>query len=101
MTVSGQLDARSEEVQLSVVVPVYACVECLAPLHERLTASLAPLIDSYELIFVGDRGTDGSWAVLQRLARADARVRAFRLSRNFGQHAAITAGLSKARGRWA
>lgn len=56
--------------------------------------------DSYELVFVDDRSLDGGWAVLQELARADDRVRAFRLSRNFGQDAAITAGLAQARGRW-
>ena len=52
-------------------------------------------------MFVDDRSVDGGWAVLQELARGDEHVRAFRLSRNFGQHAAITAGLAQARGQWA
>jgi dolichol-phosphate mannosyltransferase len=52
-------------------------------------------------VFVDDRSVDGGWEVLQRLARSDAGVRAFRLSRNFGQDAAITAGLAQARGEWA
>jgi dolichol-phosphate mannosyltransferase len=59
------------------------------------------MVDSYELVFVDDRSVDGGWAVLQELARGDTHVRAFRLSRNFGQHAAITAGLAQARGQWA
>ncbi|HEY8624879.1 MAG TPA: glycosyltransferase family 2 protein [Solirubrobacteraceae bacterium] len=90
-----------DSVGLSVVVPVYACAGCLEALHERLTRSISELVDHYELVFVDDRSVDDGWAVLQRLARADEHVRAFRLSRNFGQHAAITAGLAQARGRWA
>ncbi len=53
----------------------------------------------YELIFVEDRGVDGSWDVLAQLAAGDPHLRAFRLSRNFGQHMAITAGLAQARER--
>jgi len=69
-------------------------------LHERLRASVERITADYELVFVDDRSRDGSWDVLESLARADGTVRALRLSRNFGQHAAITAGLSKASGRW-
>ncbi|MDQ6811548.1 MAG: glycosyltransferase family 2 protein [Actinomycetota bacterium] len=90
----------SGEVQLSVVVPVFACAGCLEALHERLTRSVSEIADSYELVLVDDRSRDDGWSVLQRLARTDGHVRALRLSRNFGQHAAITAGLSEARGRW-
>ena len=57
------------DVQLSVVVPVYGCAECLVTLHQRLTRTLGPMIDSYELVFVDDRSVDDGWAVLQRLAR--------------------------------
>ena len=87
-------------VELSVVVPVYRCVECLAVLHERLVRTLEGTIDSFELVFVDDRSPDDSWTVLEDLAERDARVRAIRLSRNFGQHAAITAGLAEAQGAW-
>jgi glycosyltransferase involved in cell wall biosynthesis len=89
------------DVELSVVIPVYGCAECLERLHDRLTASIASITDRYELVFVDDRSVDGGWGVLQGLASADPHVRAFRLSRNFGQHAAITAGLAQARGEWA
>jgi dolichol-phosphate mannosyltransferase len=88
-------------VELSVVVPVYGCEECLRELHARLGAALEAVTDSYELVFVEDRGADGSWELLTELSRADGHVRAFRLSRNFGQHAAITAGLAQCNGRWA
>jgi polyisoprenyl-phosphate glycosyltransferase len=89
------------EVVLSVVVPVYGCADCLVALHDRLTRSVAQITDCYELVFVDDRSVDPGWDVLRRLAGRDGHVRAFRLSRNFGQDAAITAGLSKARGEWA
>jgi polyisoprenyl-phosphate glycosyltransferase len=89
-----------ESVELSVVVPVYACEESLPELHQRLTDSLDWTLGAYELIFIEDRGPDRAWRILRELAERDRHVRAFRLSRNFGQHAAITAGLAKSRGRW-
>jgi polyisoprenyl-phosphate glycosyltransferase len=89
------------DVQLTIVVPVYACADCLVALHDRLTRSVSEVTNRYELVFVDDRSVDEGWVVLQRLARADGHVRAFRLSRNFGQDAAITAGLATARGDWA
>ncbi len=82
-------------------MPVYGCAGCLTALHERLTRSLEADHHSYELVFVDDRSRDGGWEVLERLAARDPHVRAFRLSRNFGQDAAITAGLAQARGDWA
>jgi polyisoprenyl-phosphate glycosyltransferase len=101
-TIGNAEGARQDGgVELSVVVPVYGCASCIRALHERLTASVVQVTDRYELIFIDDRSTDGAWDLLVELARADAHVRAFRLSRNFGQHAAITAGLSRTSGRWA
>ncbi|GAC1577852.1 MAG: glycosyltransferase family 2 protein [Candidatus Dormibacteria bacterium] len=100
MAHSARTPQRTGAVALSVVVPVYDCAGCLRALHERLTATLAQLSTSYELVLVDDRSRDEGWAVLQRLANGDSHVRALRLSRNFGQHAAITAGLSEARGEW-
>jgi dolichol-phosphate mannosyltransferase len=87
-------------VEISVVVPVYGCAGCLRELHRRLQAVVGALTDSYELVFVDDASRDGAWNVLSELARHDPHVRAFGLSRNFGQDAAITAGLSRALGRW-
>ncbi len=86
--------------ELSVVVPVFQCEGCLEELHGRLSATLDRLEITYELVLVEDGGADESWAVICRLAASDRRVRGFRLSRNFGQHAAITAGIAQTRGRW-
>jgi polyisoprenyl-phosphate glycosyltransferase len=92
--------SSSDEIELSVVVPVYGCAGCLEPLHSRLTDALRPLEVSYELIFVDDGSPDGAWEVLERLTDRDARVTAIRLSRNFGQQAAITAGIAASESRW-
>src|SRR5258708_23000841 len=84
-----------------VVVPVYGCRDSLRPLHERLTAAVRGIGAAYEIVLVDDCARQGSWEGVERLAREDHAVRAFRLSRNFGQHAAITAGLAQCTGRWA
>jgi polyisoprenyl-phosphate glycosyltransferase len=86
--------------ELSVVIPVYGCAGCLDALHERLHASLDGTVPDWEVVYVDDASPDGSWDKLEELALTDPRVRALQLSRNFGQHAAITAGLAESRGRW-
>jgi polyisoprenyl-phosphate glycosyltransferase len=86
--------------ELSVVVPVYGCRDCLRPLHARLRPAVEGITRDYEVVFVDDRSADGSWDVLCELALSNPAVRLIRLSRNFGQHAAITAGLARAAGRW-
>ncbi len=101
MRAEGAGAGRERAIELSVVVPVFGCAECLVSLHDRLTASISQITDSYELVFVDDRSVDRGWTVLQTLAARDRNVRAFRLSRNFGQDAAITAGLAQAQGDWA
>ena len=83
-----------------MVVPVYDCRPCLVALDERLTAALSEIGARYEVVYVDDRSPDGAWETLVELASSDPHVRAVRLSRNFGQHAAITAGLARAEGRW-
>jgi glycosyltransferase involved in cell wall biosynthesis len=87
-------------VEISVVVPVYKCAGCLRHLHERLTLVLTDMGVSHELVFVDDRSPDEAWDALQELVLRDPAVRAVRLSRNFGQHAAITAGVAEAVGQW-
>src|SRR4051812_48733742 len=89
-----------ETPELSVVIPVFGCAGCLRRLHERLIGALEPISPAFEIVLVDDRSTDGAWDVMQNLARKDSRVRILRLSQNFGQHGAITAGLTRSRGRW-
>jgi dolichol-phosphate mannosyltransferase len=84
--------------QLSVVSPVYRAEGCLDELHRRLTAALRQLNVEYEIVLVDDGSPDRSGELLTRIANADPRVTAVILSRNFGQHAAILAGVAEARG---
>jgi dolichol-phosphate mannosyltransferase len=88
-------------VELSVVVPVYACRGSITELVDRARAVLVGLGQPFEIILVDDGSPDAGWDVVAALAHADPRVHAIRLSRNFGQHAAITAGLAASWARWA
>ncbi len=87
-------------VELAIVVPVYRCAGCLHELHRRLKTELLSIKGSHEIIFVDDGDFDGSWELLKKIAKKDRKVKAYRLSKNFGQHAAITAGLSKSSARF-
>ncbi len=82
-------------IELGIIIPVYRCTGCLRELQQRLKKELRFIKGKYEIIFVDDGDSEGSWALLKEMARRDRKIKAYRLSRNFGQHAAITAGLSK------
>ena len=85
--------------ELSVVVPVFNEEESIEPLVRETSAALSPLGKDYEIIVVDDGSTDGTFPVLSRLHREESRIKVLRLRRNFGQTAAIAAGLAHARGR--
>ena len=86
--------------QLSVVIPVYQAEQCLDELYQRLKVSLETISSNFEIIFVEDCGGDNSWQVIERLVAVDSRVCGIQLSRNFGQHYGITAGLDNCLGDW-
>ncbi len=90
----------SDTPDISIVSPVYCCADCLRALCDRIGATVAPTGASYEIVLVDDASPDTAWPVMRELAAADPRVKAVALSRNFGQHCAIAAGLEHARGRW-
>jgi dolichol-phosphate mannosyltransferase len=85
---------------ISVVTPVYRCCDSLRELYSRLAATLAAISEDFEIIMVNDGSPDEAWRIIQQLAIEDPRVKGINLSRNFGQHYAITAGLDCARGDW-
>ncbi len=85
---------------ISVVVPAYGCESCLEPLYEALAPVLAQISEAFEIVMVDDHSPQGDWAVITRLAAKDPRVRGVKLTRNFGQHNAIAAGLAEADGDW-
>lgn len=86
--------------RLSVVVPVYNEVESIPQLHQAFHAAMDGRVDlGWEVVYVDDGSTDGSLAALETLARNDpARARVVELRRNFGQTAAIAAGIDHAEG---
>ncbi|HIA12466.1 MAG TPA: glycosyltransferase [Flavobacteriales bacterium] len=85
---------------VSVVIPVYNEEENVALLYEGLKRSLADRGFGWELIFVNDGSTDNSVKVLADLAHKDTSVKYMVLTRNFGQQAALTAGMDYARGNY-
>lgn len=86
--------------EISIVSPVYKCGECVAELHRQLVEVLEPLVDSFEIILVNDGCPSNSWDAVRAVAAIDPRVKAINLSRNFGQHYAIAAGLHHSTGQW-
>lgn len=88
----------SEGVELSVVVPVFNEEESLPHLHAALIPELDALGKTYEVIYVDDGSSDGSFEVLRGLGEQDPRVRVIRFRRNFGQTAAMAAGFENAQG---
>lgn len=91
---SGQHD----HVDISVVIPVYNEEQSLPPLHQALADALRRVGKRYELIFVDDGSTDGTFAALRDLHRMDETVRVVRFRRNFGKTPALVAGFAEARG---
>jgi len=85
---------------ISVVTPVYGCARALPELYERLVKTLTPLTENFDIIMVNDHSPDNAWEIIRQLAAKDPRVKGILLSRNFGQHRAITAGLDYADGEW-
>jgi len=88
-----------QDIELSVVIPIYGEEETLPELDRRLRASLEPLGVPYEVILVNDGSRDASLDVMHRLRAADARIKIVDLSRNFGHQLAISAGIDHAEGR--
>jgi len=85
---------------ISIVSPVYQAEATIQKLVEQVTAALQGLTSSMEIILVDDRSTDQSWHEIQHTCALHKHVRGIRLSRNFGQHYAISAGLQLAKGEW-
>jgi len=90
---------RPESLEISVVVPLYNEEENIQELYRRVTAALAALQVSYELVLVNDGSKDATPEILRALQQADARVVPLHLSRNFGHQPAVCAGIDATCGR--
>lgn len=87
-------------VLISIVSPVYKGEKMVHELVRRIQLSMSQITDNYEIILVNDYSPDKSWNAIVDVCRKDTRIKGINLSRNFGQHYAITAGLSYVKGRW-
>lgn len=85
---------------LSIVSPVYRAEKILAELVARIQVAASQIAPDFELILVEDHSPDASWSEIERLAALYPFIKGIKLSRNFGQHYAITAGLDMAQGEW-
>jgi glycosyltransferase involved in cell wall biosynthesis len=93
-----RLPSASEAPEISVFLPVYNEEPNLLPLHTKLEEALARLGRSAEIIYVDDGSSDGSLRILREIAKRDERVRVVALKRNYGQTAAMAAGIDAAHG---
>src|SRR4051794_28552616 len=84
---------------LSVVSPVYRAAEIVGEFVRQVRQALEQVTTDFEIVLVEDGSGDGTWPRVAAACAADPRVKGIKLSRNFGQHCAITAGLEHARGR--
>lgn len=90
---------RKGHMKISIVIPVYFNEDNLKPLYADIREKLLQHHEfEWEIVMVNDGSKDGSYQIMQELAREDTRIRIFNLSRNFGSHAAILCGLSKCSG---
>ena len=86
--------------KISIVSPVYKAENLLLELVSRIESSIQKITNDYEIILVEDGSPDDSWDVIERIATNNSKLIGIKLSRNFGQHYAITAGLDHAKGEW-
>ncbi|MDG0817341.1 glycosyltransferase family 2 protein [Bdellovibrio svalbardensis] len=93
-------EPQSSEVLLSIISPVYMAEKLVAPLVEAIDVEMARWECTYEIILVEDGSPDKSWEAILEVSTGNPRVKGLKLSRNFGQHKAITAGLKEGRGEW-
>ena len=89
-----------DNIHISVVSPVYRAENIVSELVKQLKEQLSPITGDFEIILINDASPDNSWVEIEKETTKDKRVKGLNLSRNFGQHYAITAGLNFARGEW-
>lgn len=86
--------------KISIISPEYKGEKMVAQLVQRIKESVSSITDDFEIILVNDASPDNCWAEIEKQCQLDNRVKGIDLSRNFGQHFAISAGLANATGDW-
>jgi dolichol-phosphate mannosyltransferase len=94
----SEIDAAVPQPELSLFLPVLNEEENLRPMHTKIQEALKSLGKTAEIIYVDDGSTDASLTILKEIAAEDARVRVISFRRNYGQTAAMSAGIDAARG---
>lgn len=85
---------------LSIVVPVYQAENIITELISRIKSAVNDIAGDYQIILIDDGSKDNSWKIINDICAVQKNIKALRLSRNFGQQHAITAGLDYAEGDW-
>jgi glycosyltransferase involved in cell wall biosynthesis len=85
---------------ISIVSPVYKAKNIIPELVRRIIENVSIITEDFEVILVEDGCPENSWEVIEKACNDEKRVKGIKLSRNFGQHYAITAGLDYAKGEW-
>ena len=85
---------------LSIVIPEYNGVRMVRELVARIKKSVTTITENFEIILVNDASPDDTWNEIRKVCKTDSRVIGLDLSRNYGQHPAISAGLTYAKGEW-
>ncbi len=88
------------QVKLSIVSPVYRAEKIIPELVSRIINAASKMTENFEIILVEDCGPDKSWEAIELECKNNTKIKGIKLSRNFGQHYAITAGLNYAKGEW-
>jgi len=99
-TASARATSRSASPGVSIVIPLYNEEESLRELTQKLVSVLTGMRTSYEIIFVDDGSTDGSFQVLKKLHGENRAIKVIRFRRNFGKSAALSVGFREARGKF-
>ena len=86
--------------EISIISPIYKGEKMLDELVSRIKSSIESITNDYEIILVNDGSPDNSWTKMIEICEGDNKVKGINLSRNFGQHYAITAGLTECTGEW-
>lgn len=87
-------------IHISIVSPVYRGEKMVSELVRRIIENVETITSDYEIILVNDASPDNSWGEIEKECAKNTKVKGINLSRNFGQHYAITAGLNYAKGEW-
>ena len=94
------MNHKENIIDISVVLPCYKPAYFIPELYTKLKKTLLSLDISYEIIFIDDASPDNDWNKIQTISQQDSHIIGIQLSRNFGQHSAIYAGLTETKGKW-